>query len=55
MNSAALFATGPALAIILGAPAGLLLARMPNVRVAIEPYVMILYATPMVALIPFIL
>jgi NitT/TauT family transport system permease protein len=53
--SAALFATGFALAILVGMPLGMLLARVRVLRVAIEPYIMILYATPMVALIPFIL
>jgi NitT/TauT family transport system permease protein len=55
LNSAALFATGLVLAFIVGAPAGMLLARVRTLRVAVEPYVMALYATPMVALIPFIL
>ena len=55
LNSAALFATGFALALVVGAPLGLLLARVRSLRIAVEPYVMILYATPMVALIPFIL
>ena len=54
-SSATLFATGFALALIVGMPAGLLLARMRILRVALEPYIVILYATPMVALIPFIL
>jgi NitT/TauT family transport system permease protein len=53
--SAALFATGFALAVLVGMPLGMLLARVRVLRVAIEPYIMILYATPMVALIPFIL
>jgi ABC-type nitrate/sulfonate/bicarbonate transport system permease component len=55
LDSAALFVTGFALALLLGAPLGLLLARVRSLRIAVEPYVMILYATPMVALIPFIL
>jgi len=55
LDSAALFLTGFAAALIVGAPAGLLFARVRIVRIAIEPYLMILYATPMVALIPFIL
>jgi NitT/TauT family transport system permease protein len=55
LNSAALFATGFLLSLLVGLPAGLLLARVGVLRVAIEPYIMILYATPMVALIPFIL
>ncbi len=54
-SSAALFVTGFVLALIVGMPLGLLLARARQLRVAIEPYIMILYATPMVALIPFIL
>ena len=36
-------------------PLGLLLARIRILRVGVEPYIMLLYATPMVALIPFIL
>jgi ABC-type nitrate/sulfonate/bicarbonate transport system permease component len=55
LDSAALFLTGFALSMIVGMPAGLLLARLPVLRVAVEPYIMVLYATPMVALIPFIL
>lgn len=54
-NSAALFITGLALAFVIGMPLGLLLARSRLLRVGVEPYIMILYATPMVALIPFIL
>ena len=55
LSSAALFVTGLLLAIIVGAPLGLLLARVRALRVALDLYIMILYATPMVALIPFIL
>jgi NitT/TauT family transport system permease protein len=54
-SSLLLFATGLVLAIVVGMPLGLLLARARSLRVALEPYVMVLYATPMVALIPFIL
>jgi len=54
-DSAELFLTGFVLALIVGAPLGLLLARVRILRVGVEPYIMILYATPMVALIPFIL
>ena len=50
LNSAALFVTGLALAITIGMPLGLLLARVRGLRIGIEPYIMILYATPMVAL-----
>jgi NitT/TauT family transport system permease protein len=54
-SSAAIFAGGLALAIVVGAPFGLLLARVRVLRVALDVYIMVLYATPMVALIPFIL
>jgi NitT/TauT family transport system permease protein len=55
LDSAILFLTGFTLALVVGMPAGLLFSRVRAVRVGIEPYIMILYATPMVALIPFIL
>jgi NitT/TauT family transport system permease protein len=55
LDSAALFLTGFLLAVLVGMPAGLLMARVPAIRIGLEPYVMTLYATPMVALIPFIL
>jgi len=54
-DSAELFLTGFVLALIVGAPFGMLLARVRLLRIGIEPYIMTLYATPMVALIPFIL
>src|SRR5216684_646687 len=38
LDSAALFVTGFALALLAGMPAGLLLARVRAVRVGIEPY-----------------
>ena len=55
LDSAALFLAGLAAAIGIGMPAGLLFARIPALRIGLEPYIMVLYATPMVALIPFIL
>ncbi len=55
LDSAELFLTGFVLALVVGAPLGLLFARVRALRVGVEPYIMILYATPMVALIPFIL
>ena len=55
MSSLALFFTGLAAAIAAGVAIGLLLARVRILRVALESYIMVLYATPMVALIPFIL
>jgi NitT/TauT family transport system permease protein len=54
-DSTVLFLTGFVIALVVGMPLGLLLARVRVLRVGIEPYIMILYATPMVALIPFIL
>jgi NitT/TauT family transport system permease protein len=54
-SSAALFLTGFVLAVVVGMPLGMLLARARTLRIALEPYIMIVYATPMVALIPFIL
>jgi len=55
LSSAQLFLTGFIIALAVGMPLGMLLARVPWVRVGVEPYLMIVYATPMVALIPFIL
>ena len=55
LDSATLFLTGFVLALIVGMPLGMLLARVRVLRIGIEPYIMTLYATPMVALIPFIL
>ena len=54
-DSLMLFVVGFAIAFCIGAPLGLLLARVRILRVGLEPYIMVLYATPMVALIPFIL
>ncbi len=54
-DSAVLFLTGFIAAVAVGLPLGLLLARVRFLRIGIEPYIMTLYATPMVALIPFIL
>lgn len=55
LDSAILFVSGVSLGILVGMPLGLLFARVRIVRVAVDPYIMTLYATPMVALIPFIL
>jgi ABC-type nitrate/sulfonate/bicarbonate transport system permease component len=54
-ESAELFLASFLLALAIGAPLGLLFARVRVLRIGVEPYLMILYATPMVALIPFIL
>src|SRR5476649_2180851 len=55
IDSSRLFLTGFVLALAVGMPLGMLLARVRVLRVGVEPYIMTLYATPMVALITFIL
>ncbi len=55
IDSGQLFLAGFVLALVVGLPLGMLLARVRVLRVGIEPYIMIIYATPLVALIPFIL
>ncbi|MBV8792585.1 MAG: ABC transporter permease [Pseudolabrys sp.] len=55
LDSIELFAAGFAISLAVGLPLGLLLARVKALRIGIEPYIMVVYATPMVALIPFIL
>ena len=55
LSSLSLFATGFLLSIAIGVPLGLLLARIRLLRVALESYIAVLNATPMAALIPFIL
>jgi ABC-type nitrate/sulfonate/bicarbonate transport system permease component len=54
-SSLALFTTGFTLSVAVGIPFGLLLARVRLLRVALESYIAIMNATPMAALIPFIL
>jgi len=54
-DSLQLFGAGFALAFVTGVPLGLLIARVPALRVALESYIVAAYATPMAALIPFIL
>jgi ABC-type nitrate/sulfonate/bicarbonate transport system permease component len=54
-SSLEVFGAGLGLAIVIGFLLGLVMARIEIVRVGLEPYVAMLYATPMVALIPFIL
>ena len=54
-SSLELFAVGLGFAIVIGFVLGLLLARIRILRIGLEPYVLMLYATPMFALIPFIL
>jgi ABC-type nitrate/sulfonate/bicarbonate transport system permease component len=55
LSSLAIFSTGLVLALVIGAPIGMLLARVAVLRRALDIYIMIAYATPLVALIPFIL
>lgn len=54
-SSLVLFAAGFSLSVAIGMPLGLLLARVRLLRVALESYISVLNATPMAALIPFIL
>ena len=54
-SSLELFAVGLAIAVVLGFFLGLLLARIRVLRTGLEPYILMLYATPMFALIPYIL
>ncbi len=54
-SSLQLFGAGLGFALVIGFVVGLLLARIRLLRVGLEPYILMLYATPMFALIPFIL
>ncbi len=54
-SSLALFVTGFSIGVLTAVPLGILMARWALLRVALESYILILYVTPMVALIPFIL
>lgn len=55
IESSKLFLTGLALAMAVGLALGMLMARLAWLRIALEHYILALYATPMAALIPFIL
>ena len=55
ISSMQLFVTGFSIALCIGLPLGILMARMRTLRVALESYILALYVTPMAALIPFIL
>jgi ABC-type nitrate/sulfonate/bicarbonate transport system permease component len=55
LSSLALFATGFVFALVVAVPFGIILARLVLLRVALESYILVLYVTPMVALIPFVL
>ena len=54
-QSLSLFGTGFGIALLIGLPLGILMARLRLIRVGLESYILGLYATPMAALIPFIL
>ena len=54
-GSAKLFVTGFGIALCTAIPFGIVLARLVMLRIALESYILVLYVTPMVALIPFIL
>lgn len=54
-QSMSIFAAGFGIALAIGLPLGILMARVRVLRVALESYILGLYATPMAALIPFIL
>jgi len=54
-ESLEVFGIGLAISFAIGFFAGLLMARLPRLRIALEPYVTAAYAMPGVALIPFIL
>jgi ABC-type nitrate/sulfonate/bicarbonate transport system permease component len=54
-QSLSLFCTGFVIAIAIGIPLGLAMARFKTLRIALETYILALYVTPMAALIPFIL
>ncbi|MGB0630444.1 MAG: ABC transporter permease [Alphaproteobacteria bacterium] len=54
-QSLSLFGTGFGIALVIGLPLGILMARVRLLRVGLESYILGLYATPMAALIPFIL
>lgn len=55
VGSVRLFVTGFVIGVLTAVPLGILMARLARFRVALETYILILYVTPMVALIPFIL
>lgn len=54
-SSLKLFLTGLSFALVAGLGLGMAMARLPWLRIALEDYILGLYATPMAALIPFIL
>lgn len=55
ISTAAVYIVGLVAALAVGVSMGLLMARVRLLRIGLEDYLAALYATPMVALIPFIL
>jgi NitT/TauT family transport system permease protein len=49
------FGIGFAISVIVGVPVGLAMARIRVVRIALEPYVLMLYSMPIIALIPVLI
>jgi NitT/TauT family transport system permease protein len=49
------FGLGFGISVLVGVPVGLAMARIKVIRVALEPYVLILYSMPMLALIPILI
>jgi ABC-type nitrate/sulfonate/bicarbonate transport system permease component len=49
------FGLGFAISVLVGVPVGIAMARTRVIRVAIEPYVLMLYSMPMLALIPILI
>jgi NitT/TauT family transport system permease protein len=54
MQSLEVFVYGFVIAIIVGIPLGIFLARSPTLALALEPYLHAIYSTPTVAFIPLI-
>ena len=54
LQSLEVFAYGFALAVVVGIPLGIFLARSATLSLALEPYLHALYSTPTVAFIPLI-
>jgi NitT/TauT family transport system permease protein len=48
------FGLGFAISVLVGVPVGIAMARVRVIRIAIEPYVLMLYSMPMLALIPIL-
>jgi len=54
LQSLEVFLYGFAFAVIVGIPLGIFLARSTTLSLAVEPYLLAIYSTPMVAFIPLI-